>query len=76
MLFQMTHKFFPDKSMLGEKGINYFDENSAPDWLTGINTRKGSTMDVRWFWKEHVLTLKVGQTVSTDFRIIKRIKYF
>lgn len=51
----------------------YFDEHTAPDWLTSANTVKGSTMDSRWFWNEHVLTLEVGQIIETDFRIIERL---
>ena len=51
----------------------YFDEDTAPDWLTSANSVKGSTMDSRWFWEKHVLTLEVGQTIKTDFRIIERI---
>ena len=31
-------------------------------------------MDNRWFWKDHVLTLKVGESVNTDFRRITRVK--
>lgn len=65
MYFRMTH-------MLG--GVERFGVDTAPDWLTSCNTIKGSTMDNRWFWKEHVLTLEVGQSVDTDFRTIKRIK--
>lgn len=67
MNFKMTHLFF--KSAEPE----YFDEHTAPDWLTSINTIKGSTMDSRWFWFEYVLTLGVGQTIETDFRMIERL---
>lgn len=51
----------------------YFDEDTAPDWLTSAKTIKGSTADNGWFWHEHVLKLEVGQTIKTDFRIIERI---
>ena len=63
--FEVKHKIF-DYSLL-------FDEDDAPDWLTGENTVKGSTMDNRWFWKDHVLTLEVGESVEADFRVIKRM---
>ncbi|QJT71139.1 hypothetical protein GR11A_00102 [Vibrio phage vB_VcorM_GR11A] len=53
--------------------VIHFTETSAPDWLTSVNTVVGSTMDQRWFWKEHVLTLEVGQHVDTDFRRITRV---
>ena len=66
MIFEMTQRFFK-----GEP--ERFSESSAPDWLTSKNTIKGSTMDYRWFWNDHVLTLEVGQSVKTDFQIIKRV---
>jgi hypothetical protein len=50
-----------------------FTEADAPDWLTSKNTVQGSTMDARWFWTSHVLTLKVGESVKTDFQLITRI---
>jgi len=65
MKFEMTHLF------LGTKEI--FDEKHAPDWLTSKNTIRGSTMDCRWFWEEHILNLKIGESKETDFQIIKRI---
>lgn len=55
------------------KKVTSFTENDAPDWLTSANTVKGSTMDMRWFWKEHILKLEVDQSISTDFHIIKRV---
>ena len=63
--FQMTHLIF--------KGTPVpFDEDTAPMWLKegGI---AGSTMDNRWFWNDHVLTLEVGETIDTDFWSITRI---
>ena len=51
-----------------------FTEDSAPDWLTSKNTVAGSTMDDRWFWNDHVLTLKVDESVDTDFQNIARIE--
>lgn len=65
--FEMRHDTFRDSLPA------VFTELNAPKWLSSINTREGSTMDGRWFWNEHVLTLDVGETVKTDFQIIKRI---
>lgn len=48
-------------------------EHDAPDWLTSANTVRGSTMDTRWFWERHVLTLEVGQSVETDFHLVTRV---
>jgi len=67
MQFKMTHNHFEKSEP------EYFDEDTAPDWLTSTNTVKGSTMDSRWFWNEYVLTLEVGQSIETDFRTIKRL---
>lgn len=64
--FSMKHRFL-------SKQPEEFDESDAPDWLTSCNTIPGSTMDGRWFWNDHVLTLSVGGTIDTDFRIITRI---
>jgi hypothetical protein len=63
--FKMAHKFF-------KNNIEEFDEDHAPDWLTSVNTVPGSTMDGRWFWKDHVLTLEIGESIDTDFRNITR----
>lgn len=65
--FQMVHLIFKDD-------VEHFSEITAPDWLTSANTVKGSTMDDRWFWNEHVLTLQVGESINTDFRKITRIE--
>ena len=67
MRFYMTTLEFPDV-----KGDS-FTELTAPKWLKE-GGRKGSTMDMRWWWNDHVLTLKVGQHVDTDFRRITRVK--
>lgn len=66
MKFTMKHKFF-------SKNIENFSESDAPDWLTGVKTFPGSTMDCRWFWKDYVLTLEVGKSIDTDFQVITRI---
>lgn len=66
MFFEMQHDIFK-----GEP--KKFSNLDAPDWLTGKNSRPGSTMSNRWFWDAHVLTLQVGETVETNFRSIKRI---
>lgn len=64
--FEMTHNFFGGTPA-------QFTNLDAPDWLTSAKTVPGSTMDDRWFWREHVLTLKVGESVATDFQTIKRV---
>ena len=67
MLFEATSLLFmhmPAKT---------FSETDAPKWLTGEGTKKGSTMDNRWFW-ERVCNLKIGDSICTDFVSIKRIK--
>jgi hypothetical protein len=51
-----------------------FSEKDAPDWLTGAQAVPGSTMDNSWFWNNHVLTLKVGEFIDTDFQRIERIE--
>ena len=67
MQFEMTHNFFTDAEP------ERFTEHDAPDWLTSANQTPGGTMDNRWFWNGHVLTLAVGATVQTEFRTIKRV---
>lgn len=64
-------KVFAMKHCLGF--VETFTEEFAPDYLTSKNTVRGSTMDNRWFWNDHVLTLKVGQFVETDFSKIYRV---
>jgi hypothetical protein len=66
MLFSMTHLDFPSKPVI-------FTELTAPEWLSSANSIKGSTMDMRWFFDKHVLTLEVGKSVDTDFRKITRV---
>lgn len=65
MIFSMIHNFFAFEPEI-------FTEANAPVWLTSENTIAGSTMDNRWFWKDHVLTLAVGASVETDFQTITR----
>lgn len=50
-----------------------FDESNAPTWLTSENTVKGSTMDNRWFWTDHVLKLDINESIKTDFQQITRL---
>lgn len=65
--FKMKHRYF--------EGVEEtFTEETAPDWLTSRNTIEGSTMDYRWFWNDHVLTLEVGESVMTDFQKITRVE--
>lgn len=66
MRFEMTHVVFGNKVQ--------FSESDAPDRLTSATSTPASTMDDRWFWNDHVLTLKVGESVETDFDIITRIE--
>jgi len=51
--------------------VTLFDETDPPGWLLG--GRPGSTMDLRWFWTGHVLTLDVGQSVQTECNTIIRV---
>lgn len=66
--FRIFSKYFQ------KDGFYEFLESEAPEWLTSENTVPGSTMDARWFWQEHVLTLEVGESVDTDFSRIIRIR--
>jgi len=66
MRFVMQHRFCGGKPQV-------FSAENAPDWLTSRNTIRGSTMDNRWFWEKHVLTLSRGKRIQTDFRTITRI---
>lgn len=66
MKFEMTH-------MYANSPPETFDEHTAPKWLCE-GGRIDSTMDNRWFWNNHVLTLKVGETVNTDFQTIIRVQ--
>ena len=65
MQFEATHKHF-DKCIV-------FSEETAPDWLTSAKNIRSSTMDSRWFWTDHVLTLAIDASVETDFHTIKRV---
>lgn len=63
--FEMTHDFF--------ECVCVFTEIDAPSWLTGGDSVLNSTLDNRWFWIEHVLSLNVGESACSDFRTIKRL---
>ena len=65
MKFRMEHDIF--------ETISYFTEDTAPSWLTSKSTVPGSTMDNRWFWDE-VKSMKVHDTIDTDFHKITRIE--
>lgn len=69
MKFKMHSIFF--ESVKFEHSVDYFTEDDAPSWLCEGGL-EGSTMDNRWFWNDHVLTLKVGEYVDTDFQRITR----
>lgn len=66
MKFRMTSDIF--------QTTQEFTQDTAPNWLTSCDTRVGSTMDMRWFWKDHVLTLAVGEATHTEFQRIERIE--
>lgn len=67
-------KTFELRSLFSENTpAETFTEATAPDWLTSRSTVRGSTMDMRWFWESHVLTLAVGKSVDTSFNKITRI---
>lgn len=70
-VFTMEHMLSIEHNL---EEIVTFAEEDAPDWLTSKNIRRGSTMDNRWFWTGHVLTLQVGESVETDFHTITRVR--
>lgn len=65
-------KEFTMQSRFGPKSPTSFNEETAPKWLCEGGV-KGSTMDNRWFWTDHVLTLRIGSHFLTDFQEITRI---
>jgi len=66
--FNAKHLIFKNRPPIA------FTETTGPTWLTSEDTVKGSTMDNRWFWRDHILTLGVGMSVETDFYKITRTK--
>lgn len=62
--FEMTPLHFPNGSLT-------FTEETAPKWLRE-GGHPGSTMDMRWYWNDHILTLEVGESIRTDFQEIRR----
>ena len=68
--FKLTHRIFVGNVT---PKTEYFSESDPPKWLSEGGC-KGSTMDNRWFWNDHVLTLNLNETVDTDFRTITRIE--
>lgn len=63
--FERIHLFFGN--------VEPFTEKTAPKWLE-FGGPKGSVLDNRWFWNDHVMKLEVGQYVDTDFQRITRVK--
>jgi hypothetical protein len=61
MLFEMTPFFFKG---LGGK-LTMFSEHNPPDWMT--------CKENNWWWKKHVLTLEIGESIDSDFQTIKRL---
>ena len=64
--FEMVHLHWPHNPKV-------FTEDTALCWLR-YGGPVGSTMDNRRFWNDHVMKLKVGESISTDFQRITRIK--
>lgn len=65
--FQATHLLVDSEPVL-------FTEETAPDWLTSKDTTHGSTVDHRWFWKGHVLTLKIGESTESEYHKVTRLE--
>ncbi len=57
---------FSMKHLINTSGPVEFDDNNPPDWLVHEENK--------WFWDRHVLNLKVGQSIDTDFQTITRIE--
>ena len=66
-------KEFKKQSTLFPDAVEYFNEDTAPDWLK-YGGREGSTGDMRWFWNDHVMKLSLDESVETDYSVITRIK--
>ena len=64
--FTMSPRFF------NKRNPRRFSDMTAPSYLKR-GGRKGSTMDMRWFWDDHVMTLKLGDSVDTDFQTVTRV---
>jgi hypothetical protein len=56
-VFSFQHLFFNSEET--------YTETEMPSWMTHRETQ--------WFLDKHVLTLKVGEFVNTDFRRITRV---
>ena len=56
--FKMIHLVY--------KTVKEFKESNPPKWLLHD--------EFLWWWNDHVLKLKVGKHIDSDFRRIKRIK--
>lgn len=55
----MTHLVFKEKKPIE------FTEDNPPSWLL--------YPEFKWWWDDHVLTLKVGKHIKSDFQKIKRL---
>ena len=55
--YEMKHQVF--------SSTKQFDSDSPPNWLV--------SKEFLWFYTKHVDTLKVGESVETDFQVIKRL---
>ena len=58
MIFTCSHKHFDL--------VDTFTESTPPRWL--------AHKENSWWYERHVLTLKVGESVESDFNVIKRIE--
>ena len=68
MIFESTHLVFKRATPVR------FSENNPPDWLTGRAYPPDSTMANSRFFEDYDCTLKVGESVNTDFQKITRIE--
>lgn len=59
MKFKITHH-------ISEKSVEYFTEESPPEWLV--------SKEYKWFYDEHVMKLEINESIYTVFRNIKRIE--
>ena len=57
--FELTHRFFKSEPEI-------FTDESPPRWF--LNTA------YKWWYTDHILKLKVGESIKSDFRKITRIE--
>ena len=59
MLFSMTHLYF-------DSDPEVFDDTAPPAWL--------ASKVFKWWFDDYVCKLPVGGSISSDFRLISRVK--